>query len=150
MWKRCIFQPFWFFQKTAQLCWVVVSKPLDLQRLMGHLRKDNVHIFHLAPFYLKLCRWLGHSDLMKKWTQLAPLKIVISVLSNKAVLDYGHQSNWLLGSNFVITPIKVIMPKKIRLLFCHHFYCSITFIKDLRVRNIKLCVTKLLVPTIDT
>ena len=52
------------FLKIAQLCWVVVS-------LMGYLWKENTHSFHLAPILLKLCHWLGHSDLVKKWTQLA-------------------------------------------------------------------------------
>ena len=56
--------------KIAQLCWVVVSQLLDPQRIMGYLWEDNIHIFHLATIFLKLCHWLGHSDLVKKWTQL--------------------------------------------------------------------------------
>ena len=65
------------------------SKPLDLHGLMGFQWKDNIHIFHLAPIFMKLCHWLGHSDPVKKWTQLAsPQKtFLISVLSNKAVLE---------------------------------------------------------------
>ena len=28
-------------------------------------------IFHMVPIFLELCHWLGHGDLVKKWTQLA-------------------------------------------------------------------------------
>ena len=68
-----------------------MSKPCDLQRFMGYLWKENTHSFHLAPILLKLCHWLGHSDLVKKWTQLACPQIFISVLSNKAVLGQGQR-----------------------------------------------------------
>ena len=42
-----------------------------------------------------------------------------------------------MGSNIVITLITVITHEKIRQLFCHHFYCSVTFIRDLRVHIVE-------------
>ena len=75
------FSIFDFCRKIPQLCWVVVSKAMDLQGLIGCQWKDIFHIFHLAPIFLKLWHWRSHSDFSKKWLQLSALKIFISALS---------------------------------------------------------------------
>ena len=66
------FQHFWEFQKNAPLWKAVVTRPLNLQKTMGHQWKDNIAIFHLMPINSVPCVTTGlvHRVARKNWPSL--------------------------------------------------------------------------------
>ena len=83
----CVFQHLGFF--SEKMLNFVVSKPLGQHRIMDHQWKDNTHIFHLAPIFLRMCHWWGHNELLKKSGLILPaLKFLSLVIKLSLSVQY--------------------------------------------------------------
>ena len=62
----CLLWRFLILRKNGQLCGTLVTKPLDLHRLMGYHMKDNILIFLLVPSKPVSDHWNCHRKVQEK------------------------------------------------------------------------------------
>ena len=82
--------------KTTQLWPSAVTKPLQLQKFWAYPWKGNIHIFHLAPSFLKSSHRYSCDDFLKKVASSGTIQKSRNI-SSSFVLYGSAQYKWILS-----------------------------------------------------